>query len=60
MAEKGKKGIMDEKLFGLPLPYFAVVSLIVLGAGFLGKLESKSLVCGGAVCVPAPLWCTST
>ncbi|MCI8888125.1 MAG: 2-hydroxycarboxylate transporter family protein [Hungatella sp.] len=56
MAEKGKKGIMDEKLFGLPLPYFAVVSLIVLGAGFLGKLESKSLVCGGAVCVVFGYW----
>lgn len=57
MEEKTKKtSIMEEKLFGLPLPFFAAVSVIVLGAGFLGKLESKSLICGGAVCMVVGYW----
>ena len=51
-----KASILDEKLFGLPLPFFAAVSVIVIGAGFLGKLESKSLVCGGAVCMVVGYW----
>lgn len=51
-----KTSIMDEKLFGLPLPFFAVVSVIVIGAGMLGKLESKSLICGGAVCMVVGYW----
>lgn len=51
-----KKSMMDEKLFGLPLPFFAAVSVIVIGAGFLGKLESKSLICGGAVCMVVGYW----
>ena len=47
---------MDEKLFGLPLPFFAAVSVIVIRAGFLGKLESKSMVCGRAVCMVVGYW----
>lgn len=56
MSEQGKKSIMEEKLFGLPLPYFAALSIIVIAAGMLGKLESKSMICGGAVCIVFGYW----
>lgn len=56
MNERGKKSIMEEKLFGLPLPYFAALSIIVIAAGMLGKLESKSMICGGAVCIVFGYW----
>lgn len=51
-----KASIMDEKLFGLPFPFFVAVSVIVIGAGMLGKLESKSMICGGAVCMVVGYW----
>ena len=56
MEKTNKTSIFEEKLFGLPLPFFAAVSVIVVGAGFLGKLEAKSMICGGAVCMVVGYW----
>ncbi len=56
MQETGKSSFLQDKLFGLPIPYFAVVSEIIIVAALLGKLESKTMLSGYAVCMMVGFW----
>ena len=39
-VQTSKGGIWNYKLYGLPLPYFLVITAVVLGATFLGVLPA--------------------